>query len=47
MLIEYIKGFQGDSIGTHSVITTTKDFPGGGPELDGEDSHFEWARTAL
>lgn len=42
LLVEYIKGFQGDKIGPHSVITTTKHFPGGGPMENGEDSHFEW-----
>lgn len=42
LLVEYIKGFQGDKIGPHSVITTTKHFPGGGPVEDGEDSHFSW-----
>jgi beta-glucosidase len=36
----YIKGFQGDQLGTHSVLTMTKHFPGGGPQKDGMDSHF-------
>jgi beta-glucosidase-like glycosyl hydrolase len=44
LLVEYIKGFQGDKIGPHSVITTTKHFPGGGPMENGEDSHFPWVR---
>lgn len=42
LLVEYIKGFQGDKIGPHSVIATTKHFPGGGPMENGEDSHFPW-----
>lgn len=42
LLVEYIKGFQGEKIGPHSVIATTKHFPGGGPMEDGEDSHFPW-----
>lgn len=42
LLVEYIKGFQGDEINSHSVITTSKHFPGGGPMEDGEDSHFFW-----
>ncbi|PKS08647.1 hypothetical protein jhhlp_005036 [Lomentospora prolificans] len=45
LLVEYIKGFQGDTIGPHSVITTTKHFPGGGPMEDGEDSHFAWGKN--
>ena len=36
----YIQGFQGESLGTHSVLTMTKHFPGGGPQKDGMDSHF-------
>lgn len=46
LLVEYIKGFQGDSIGPSSVVTTTKHFPGGGPMENGEDSHFEWVRAS-
>lgn len=45
MVVEYIKGFQGPTIGPHSVITTTKHFPGGGPMENGEDSHFEWGKN--
>lgn len=36
----YIRGFQGESVGPHSVACMTKHFPGGGPQLDGEDPHF-------
>lgn len=42
LLVEYIRGLQGDEIGPESVIATTKHFPGGGPMEDGEDSHFPW-----
>lgn len=42
LMVEYIKGLQGDKIGPNSVIATTKHFPGGGPMEDGEDSHFPW-----
>lgn len=42
LLVEFIKGFQGESIGPNSVIATTKHFPGGGPMENGEDSHFPW-----
>lgn len=36
----YVQGFQGDQLGTHSVLSMTKHFPGGGPQKDGMDSHF-------
>lgn len=36
----YIRGFQGETVGPHSVACMTKHFPGGGPQLDGEDPHF-------
>jgi beta-glucosidase-like glycosyl hydrolase len=47
LMVQYIKGFQGDRIGPHSVITTTKHFPGGGPMENGEDSHFPWVRLTV
>ena len=31
----YIRGFQGKELGTRSVSTMTKHFPGGGPQKDG------------
>lgn len=37
----YIKGFQGDSMGTNSVACMTKHFPGGGPQKEGIDPHFK------
>ncbi len=40
LLIAYIRGFQGDELGPHSVACMTKHFPGGGPQADGEDPHF-------
>ncbi len=36
----YIQGFQGEQLGTHSVLCQTKHFPGGGPQKDGMDAHF-------
>jgi beta-glucosidase len=36
----YIQGFQGDSIGTHSVSCMVKHFAGGGPQEGGLDAHF-------
>lgn len=44
LLVELIRGFQGEKIGPNSVIATTKHFPGGGPMENGEDSHFAWVR---
>ena len=43
----YIRGFQGDALGTTSVATMTKHFPGGGPQQDGEDPHFEYGREQV
>ncbi|EKJ73041.1 hypothetical protein FPSE_06829 [Fusarium pseudograminearum CS3096] len=45
LVVEAIKGLQGDKIGPHSVIATTKHFPGGGPMENGEDSHFPWGKN--
>lgn len=36
----YIRGFQGEELGPESVACMTKHFPGGGPQMDGEDAHF-------
>ncbi|MCY3779308.1 MAG: glycoside hydrolase family 3 protein [Chloroflexi bacterium] len=43
----YIRGFQGAEIGAESVACMTKHFPGGGPQKDGEDSHFEYGREQV
>ncbi|MCY3832645.1 MAG: glycoside hydrolase family 3 C-terminal domain-containing protein [Chloroflexi bacterium] len=43
----YIRGFQGAEIGPESVACMTKHFPGGGPQKDGEDSHFEYGREQV
>lgn len=40
----YIQGFQGDSLGPGSVATMTKHFPGGGPQKEGLDPHFEFQK---
>lgn len=40
----YIKGFQGKALGPQSVACMTKHFPGGGPQKDGEDSHFAYGK---
>ncbi len=43
----YIRGFQGKVFGKTSVSTMTKHFPGGGPQLDGEDPHFEYGKEQV
>lgn len=43
----YIRGFQGESFGPGSVSTMTKHFPGGGPQMDGEDAHFPHGREQV
>jgi beta-glucosidase len=45
LVVAYLKGFQGEKMGTHSVSTITKHFPGGGPMEDGEDSHFAYGKN--
>ena len=43
----YIRGFQGSELGPDSVATMSKHFPGGGPQKDGEDPHFEYGREQV
>src|SRR3954465_13563442 len=45
--VAYLKGFQGDSLGPGSVACTSKHFPGGGPQKDGEDAHFPYGREQV
>ncbi|PVH71141.1 glycoside hydrolase family 3 protein [Cadophora sp. DSE1049] len=47
LIVEYIKGFQGETgvLGPHSVTTVTKHFPGAGPMENGEDSHFTYGKN--
>ncbi|KAL2831900.1 glycoside hydrolase superfamily [Aspergillus pseudoustus] len=50
LVLGYIRGFQGKdglSVGPHSVSTMTKHFPGGGPQLDGENPHFQYGREQV
>lgn len=44
MMREIVLGFQGNKLGTQSVALTTKHFPGGGPQVEGQDPHFEWGK---
>jgi len=43
----YIRGFQGEKLGPASVACMTKHFPGGGPQLNGEDAHFAYGREQV
>ncbi len=46
MTREIVLGFQGLKLNKNSVALTTKHFPGGGPQEDGQDSHFDWGKFA-
>ena len=43
----YISGLQGDALGPHSVACMTKHFPGGGPQNEGLDPHFEFQKGQI
>lgn len=43
----YLDGFEGTELGPDSVACTTKHFPGGGPQQDGEDPHFPYGREQV
>jgi beta-glucosidase len=45
--VAYLKGFQQDALGVGSVACTSKHFPGGGPQKDGEDAHFPYGREQV
>ncbi|MCE1199293.1 MAG: glycoside hydrolase family 3 C-terminal domain-containing protein [Marinilabiliales bacterium] len=45
MITAIVQGFQGAHLGPNSVALTTKHFPGGGPQVDGQDSHFDWGKN--
>ncbi len=47
LVTAYIRGFQGPELGSSSVATMTKHFPGGGPQQDGEDPHFAYGREQV
>ncbi len=42
LAVAYIEGLQGKQLGAQSVACMTKHFPGGGPQKDGLDPHFEF-----
>jgi beta-glucosidase len=43
----YIQGFQGPELGPNSVACMTKHFPGGGPQKQGLDPHFEFQKGQI
>ena len=43
----YIEAFQGAALGPDSVACMTKHFPGGGPQKEGLDSHFEFHKGQI
>lgn len=43
----YIAGFQGEVLGAESVACMTKHFPGGGPQKEGLDPHFEFQQGQI
>ena len=47
LLAAFLAGLQGPSLGPTSVAATVKHFPGGGPQLDGEDPHFPYGREQV
>jgi beta-glucosidase len=47
MVRAYIRGFQGEAVGPESVACMTKHFPGGGPQLKGEDPHFSYGKEQV
>jgi beta-glucosidase len=44
MIREITLGFQKNKLETGSVALTIKHFPGGGPQVDGQDPHFVWGQ---
>lgn len=45
--VAYVRGLQGSNLGPASVAAMLKHFPGGGPQLDGDDPHFSWGREQV
>jgi len=43
----YIAGFQTATLGPNSVACMTKHFPGGGPQAEGLDPHFEFQKGQI
>jgi beta-glucosidase len=47
LVAAYIRGFRGTQGDSGAVATMTKHFPGGGPQKDGEDPHFDYGREQV
>ena len=47
LVTAYLRGMQLETLGPESVACMTKHFPGGGPQLDGEDPHFPYGREQV
>jgi beta-glucosidase len=47
MTTAYIHGFQGKKLDDKSVAAMTKHFPGGGPQKDGLDPHFDFQKGQI
>ncbi len=43
----YIRGFQGEKLGPAGVACMTKHFPGGGPQKEGLDPHFNFQQGQI
>ncbi|HEX4402558.1 MAG TPA: glycoside hydrolase family 3 N-terminal domain-containing protein [Galbitalea sp.] len=43
----YVRGLHGSEFGAESVSAMVKHFPGGGPQLNGEDPHFDYGREQV
>jgi beta-glucosidase len=43
----YIYGMQGEALGEQSIACMTKHFPGGGPQNEGLDPHFEFHKGQI
>ncbi|MCB0644736.1 MAG: glycoside hydrolase family 3 protein, partial [Phaeodactylibacter sp.] len=44
MVTAYLKGMQGNALSASSIACMTKHFPGGGPQNEGLDPHFEFQK---
>ncbi|MCD9502996.1 glycoside hydrolase family 3 protein [Photobacterium phosphoreum] len=42
-----IQGLQGDTLNEHSIALTIKHFPGGGPQEDGGDPHYDFGKNQV
>lgn len=45
--VAYVRGLRGEQLGARSVAAMGKHFPGGGPQLNGEDPHFAYGKEQM